>query len=149
MNDMDAEQIRTVMRAWKIFASGDADDISDTFTPDAEWLAPPQNATAVALGIPHHMVGAQEIGTFLATEFPRLFVKDVGIDFTNIVAAGSTVIVEETMSATLADGNDYVNDYCLIFELDGDRIRRVREYMDTARGNRQVHNLLDGRLHSA
>ncbi len=73
MNDMDAEQIRTVMRAWKIFASGDADDISDTFTPDAEWLAPPQNATAMALGIPHHLVGAQEIGEFLATELSLIF----------------------------------------------------------------------------
>ncbi|MEJ7635252.1 nuclear transport factor 2 family protein [Aeromicrobium sp.] len=145
---MDVDQIRTVKRAWRIFASGDVDRISDTFTPDAQWLAPPRNATAVALGVPHHMIGAQEIGAFLANEFPRLFVKDVEVDFTNIVAAGSTVVVEETMSATLADGSDYVNDYCLIFELDGDRIRRVREYMDTARGNRQVRNLLDGGLRS-
>jgi len=42
------------------------------------------------------------------------------------------VIVEETMSATLASGNAYVNDYCCVFELHGGLVHRVREYMDTA-----------------
>ncbi|KRC64195.1 ketosteroid isomerase [Aeromicrobium sp. Root236] len=140
-------QIRIVQRAWSMFASGDAERILSVFTPDAEWLAPPRNATAEALGISHHMIGAHEIARFLADDFPRLYVSNVTIDFTNMLAAGSTVVVEETMSATLADGSDYVNDYCFIFELDGDRIRRVREYMDTAHGNRQLDNLLDRRLH--
>jgi ketosteroid isomerase-like protein len=146
---MDADQIRTVQRAWTTFASGDADRIRSTFTPDAEWLAPRRNATAVALGISHHMIGAHEIARFLTDELPRLYVKDVDIDFTNFIATGTTVVVEETMTATLADGSSYINEYCFIFELDGDRIRRVREYMDTAHGNRQMCNLLDGSLHSS
>ena len=36
--------------------------------------------------------------------------------------------------ATLAGGRRYDNDYCFVFEFDGDRVRRVREYMDTQRG---------------
>lgn len=144
---MDADHIRTVQRAWAAFASGDAERVRSAFTPDAEWLAPRRNATAEALGISHHMIGAHEIARFLTDEFPRLYVKDVDIDFTNFIAAGTTVVVEESMSATLADGSGYTNDYCFIFELDGDRIRRVREYMDTAHGNRQLCNLLDGSLH--
>ena len=146
---MNADAIGAVQRAWSAFASGDADRIRDAFTSEAEWLAPPRNATAEALGISHHMIGADAIARFLAVDFPRLYARDVDVEFTNLLAAGTTVVMEETMTATLADGSDYVNDYCFIFELDGDRIRRVREYMDTARANRQVRNLLDGSLHSS
>ena len=42
------------------------------------------------------------------------------------------------MSARLANGNTYRNDYCFVFELRDGRIHRVREYMDTARGHRDV-----------
>jgi uncharacterized protein len=48
------------------------------------------------------------------------------------------VIVEQTMTATLANGNHYANDYCFVFELRDGLIHRVREYMDTARGHRMV-----------
>ncbi|MFF1609017.1 hypothetical protein ACFVYA_14660 [Amycolatopsis sp. NPDC058278] len=36
-----------VENAWKAFASHDADRIPAVFTEDAEWLAPPGNATAL------------------------------------------------------------------------------------------------------
>jgi ketosteroid isomerase-like protein len=42
------------------------------------------------------------------------------------------------MTATLANGNHYANDYCFVFELRGGLIHRVREYMDTARAHRMV-----------
>jgi hypothetical protein len=42
------------------------------------------------------------------------------------------------MSATLANGNHYTNDYCFVFELRDGLIHRVREYMDTAKGMRMV-----------
>ena len=48
------------------------------------------------------------------------------------------VVVEERMRATLADGGRYDNDYCFVFELENGLIRRVREYMDTAKGHRMI-----------
>jgi uncharacterized protein len=63
-----------------------------------------------------------------------VFVSDVSIDLRGVYADGDTVIVEERMRATLADGGHYDNDYCFVFEMDDGRIRRVREYMDTKRG---------------
>jgi ketosteroid isomerase-like protein len=48
------------------------------------------------------------------------------------------VIVEERMRATLAGGRLYENDYCFVFTVAGDRIREVREYMDTRKGWRMV-----------
>ncbi|MFF1921044.1 nuclear transport factor 2 family protein [Streptomyces sp. NPDC058221] len=127
-----------VQNAWKAFASHDADRIAGVFTEDAEWIAPPGNATAVALETPSHMVGKKAIVRFLADDFPRLFVRDVSVTFHGIHADGPRVIVEETMTATLADGNHYANDYCLVFELRDGLVHRVREYMDTARGHRMI-----------
>lgn len=134
-----SEQSRTIVQnAWKAFASHDADRIAAVFTDDAEWLAPPGNATAVALGATSHLVGRQAIVRFLAEDFTRLFVRDVAVTFHAFHADGDRVIVEETMTATLANGNHYANDYCLVFELRDGLIHRVREYMDTARGNRMM-----------
>lgn len=135
---MTADNRAIVQAAWRAFASHDAEQIAAFFTDDAEWLAPAGNATAVALDAPSHMVGRQAITHFLAYEFSRLFVSDVAVDFRGFYLAGDRVIVEETMSATLANGNVYSNDYCFVFELRDGLIYRVREYMDTARGHRDV-----------
>ncbi|MCO6008672.1 nuclear transport factor 2 family protein [Actinoallomurus purpureus] len=134
-----SQQSRTIVEsAWKAFASHDAGRIAAVFTEDAEWLAPAGNATAVALQGPSHMVGKTAIVRFLAEDFARFFVQDVTVTFHGIYADGDRVIVEETMTATLANGNHYANDYCFVFELRDGLIHRVREYMDTARGHRMV-----------
>lgn len=40
---------------------------------------------------------------------------------------------EQQFQARVANGRFYENDYCFIIELEGGRIRRLREYMDTQR----------------
>ncbi len=127
-----------VRHAWRAFATHDASQIAAFFTGDAEWLAPAGNATATALGIPSHLLGRDAIARFLADDFSRLFARDVTVTFRGLHAEGSRVIVEETMTATLANGNAYANDYCFVFELEAGLIHRVREYMDTARAHRMV-----------
>lgn len=128
-----------VQNAWKAFASHDADQISAVFTR--------RRRVACALGQrrcrragrpPRHMVGKKAIVRFLAEDFPRLFARDVTVTFHGFHADGDRVVVEETMTATLADGNHYANDYCFVFELRDGLIHRVREYTDTARGNRMI-----------
>ncbi|MGW4946879.1 nuclear transport factor 2 family protein [Actinoplanes sp. NPDC004185] len=136
---MTSQQSRElVQRAWKAFATRDPLQISPVFHETAEWLAPAGNATALALDVPHRMVGRDMIVGFLTRDFPRLFTGAVSIDFRGFYADGNTVIVEETMSATLSNGSHYTNDYCFIFELRNGLIHRVREYMDTAKGMRMV-----------
>ncbi|SDW72538.1 hypothetical protein SAMN05421504_1011346 [Amycolatopsis xylanica] len=130
-----------VQNAWKAFASRDAGEIAAVFTADAEWLAPEGNATAIALGGPSHLVGRAAIVQFLAVDFHRLFVRDVSLTFHGFHGDGDRVVVEETMTATLANGNHYVNDYCFVFELKDGLVHRVREYMDTARGHRMLGSL--------
>ena len=123
-----------VTDAWRAFASRDAARIADCFTPDAQWLAPEGNATAIALDCTHHMIGRDAIVHFLTVTFPKLFVADVLVELSAIHANDETVIVEERMQATLANGRRYDNTYCFVFVLEGERIARVREYMDTKRG---------------
>ena len=125
-----------VINAWKVFATRDAHLVRDVFTPDAEWRAPADNATARALDGTHHLVGRERIVRFLTEEFGTVFVDDVRIEFGGVFADGDTVVVETRLRATLANGGRYDNEYCFIFELDAGRIRRVREYMDTQRGAR-------------
>jgi ketosteroid isomerase-like protein len=133
VDEQSSTSKNVVLQAWKSFGSRDPAWIAESFTADAEWLAPADNATARAIGGAHHLVGRDRIVRFLAVEFPAVF-ADVTVEFRAVVAEGSTVVVEERMRATLADGRSYDNDYCFVFEVHDGRIRRVREYMDTQRG---------------
>lgn len=138
---MTAQSLQIVQNAWKVFSTYDPARIAEVFTEDAEWLAPPGNATAVALAASNHMVGRQAIVRFLSEDFRKVFVSDVAIEFRGFHVCGDTVVVEETMTAKLADGGPYRNDYCFVFELREGLIHRVREYMDTALGHRQLSGL--------
>lgn len=126
-----------VLNARKTFSSRDALRIAALFTDDAEWIAPKGNATAVALDHTDHMVGAQAIARFIAQEMHKMF-SNIDIAFRGVYADGDVVIVEERMRATLGGGKPYENDYCFVFTVAGDRIREVREYMDTRKGWRMV-----------
>jgi uncharacterized protein len=128
----------TIQNAFQALASNDPDRISAVLAEDAEWLSPPGNATAVALATTHHMVGRSAIVHFFAEDLPRLFVSDLGLAFHGLHVDGNRAVVEATMTATLANGNHYSNDYCFVFELRAGLVHRVREYVDTARGHRMV-----------
>lgn len=135
---MKTEESRAlVMSAWEAFASRDEAKIAEKFAEDAEWIAPTGNATARALDYTHHMKGRSAIARFIATDMRRLFV-DVNLDFKGFFADGPHVVVEECMTAKLANGADYVLDYCFIFFCRDGRITQVREYMDTLGGERQM-----------
>jgi uncharacterized protein len=129
---------KAAIAAWHAFRTRDPKKIGAAFTEDAEWLAPAHNATAVALDGPWHIVGKDQIARMFATEVRKLFVADVAAEFRGFYADGNKVVIEQRLRATLANGNAYDNDYCFVLELENDLIRRVREYMDTAKGNRMV-----------
>ncbi len=135
---MQTEESRALVKqAWAIFATRDPAQIAQVFADDAEWIAPKTNATAVALGVTDHMKGSEVIAAFIAHGMRRLF-SDVSIAFKGLYADGSFVVVEEQMTARLPNGLPYQLSYCFIFECSSGRIVRVREYMDTASGFRQV-----------
>ena len=129
---------RAAMATWKAFASRDPAEIAAMFTDDAQWFAPPGNATAAALNATKHVMGKADIVQFIAFEFGKLFARDVKLDFKGLYGDGDIVVVEHRLRATLANGAPYDNDYCFVLEMENGRIRRMREYMDTAKGHRMI-----------
>jgi ketosteroid isomerase-like protein len=129
---------QAVIQAWKSFANRDPKLVGEAFTPDAEWLAPAENATAVALHSAGHMVGRERIVRFLTQEFQTLFVADVKVDWRSLFAEGDTVIMEHRFQGMLANGSHYDNDYAFFIEMKNGQIHRVREYMDTQRGAKMI-----------
>jgi hypothetical protein len=135
---MQTEESRElVKRVWAAFSTRDQSKIAALFADDAEWMAPRANATAIALGVTDHMKGSAEIAAFIATRVPVLY-RDTAIKFLGIYADGPIVVVEEEMTATLPNGLPYRLNYCFIFECRNGRVARMREYMDTMSGHRQV-----------
>lgn len=56
-----------------------------------------------------------------------------GVSFvpTSMIAEGNRVAVEAELDAVTATGANYNNRYHFMFELEGGKIRRMNEYMDT------------------
>lgn len=135
----DQQDIKAAAAAvWKAFATRDAAQVRAVLTDDVEWIAPADNATAIALRGDHHMIGPEPIVDFLTRSFGTLFVSDVASEVRHCYADGNTVVFERRISATLSNGRRYDNDYCFILEMSGTRVRRIREYMDTRKGYQQI-----------
>ncbi|MDP3759240.1 MAG: nuclear transport factor 2 family protein [Ramlibacter sp.] len=127
-----------VIDAWKAFATRDPARIEAVFTEDAQWHAPPGNATALALGHTEHVLDRNTIVRFLSRELATLFVADVKSTPRCLVAEGPIAVLETRFQGTLANGRPYDNEYCFVIEVKDGRIRRMREYMDTQRGFRCI-----------
>lgn len=56
-------------------------------------------------------------------------------DIDAIYCDGSTVIIKTTMRARTYKGEPYENLYIMIVHFEGEAVRRVEEFMDTAYGN--------------
>jgi uncharacterized protein len=125
--------------AWRAFASRNPKAIQAVLTEDATWIAPAHNATQVALGLPVDMLESRDgITAFLADHFRRLFPQGAQFEFTKVIAEGDTVVFEQRMTASTINGRTYDNRYCWVFEMNGARVRRIREYMDTFGGYRMI-----------
>lgn len=137
----------TVIALYAAFASGNPKRISDLLHEDVIWVAPPGNATQVALGLGNsedagppngsNNLGHHEIVQFMAHNFSRFFQRAKN-EFRSMVSEGAIVFVEHRISAVLPNGRQYVNDYCFAYEVREAKVVHVREYMDTRGGWAQV-----------
>ncbi|CAN5222604.1 nuclear transport factor 2 family protein [soil metagenome] len=126
-----------VLDTFAAFRTRDPAAIATCFTEDAQWIYPHGNATAVAIGVDDGVMDRAGIVRFITEDFGRLF-TDVSMDISGLYADGDRVIMEERFRARLPNGRDYDNAYCFVFELQDGKVRRMREYMDTLGGYRQV-----------
>src|SRR5260370_12710808 len=103
-----------VIDMWNSFSSRDAARIEPFFSDDAVWIAPQDNATAKFLGERSGMIGRAQIVHFILEQFPKVFSRDVNLDFKGVYSDDETVVVEVVLSATVSNGRPYKNDYCYI-----------------------------------
>jgi ketosteroid isomerase-like protein len=70
-----------------------------------------------------------EICAYMAT--PSIFVGGVTVTFGAITAEGDRVAVEAETRGVMPDGRVYTNVYHYLFTFRGQKILRVKEYLDT------------------
>ena len=107
------------------FSTGDVDRIMDALTDDASWWIS---------GTIEGMSGTnskQQLGELLRAVVPLYKGGALKITPTSMIAEGKVVAAEAKSYAELTNGKVYNNRYHFLIEVEGDHIRRVKEYSDT------------------
>lgn len=108
-----------------IRAMGCGDDITA-----APCLA--EDAFTLAKGF-GHFAGVREHSTILATirAFKTLIPDGLTPEILSVTAEGERVVVEFEGNARTFEGKDYNNQYCMVFMMEGHKIKQVNEYFCT------------------
>ncbi len=122
---MAAEQnAEVVHRTWQDLIGGKIDAALANMSDDVSWLIPGNVPNVSGL-----RRGKDEVRKFVAG-IGQAFPQGLQSEIHKTHAAGDAVIVELTNRGKAFNGKDYENEYCFVFELEGGKIRRIREYVD-------------------
>ncbi len=124
---MSVEQNKDIARkTWEAAVRGDVDTATANISDEVSWLLP----SSINPGGP--LKGKQAVTGFiksLGTAFPG----GLKTEIIRVYGEGDTVVMELTNRGQTAKGRQYENEYCFVLEFEGGKIRRVREYTDTAK----------------
>jgi uncharacterized protein len=124
---MSAEQNKEIARkTWEAAVRGDVEAATANLSDEVSWLLP----SSVNPGGP--LKGKQAVAGFikgLSTAFPG----GLKTEIRRVYGDGDTVVMELSNSGQTAKGRQYDNEYCFVLEFEGGKVRRVREYTDTAK----------------
>lgn len=123
MSIQDSKRIAT--DTWLAFAKGDVESVLANVSDEVSWLVP-----GTLKGVSGMMKGKPAVREFVVG-VSRIFPAGLQSEIRRTYADGDTVIIELTNRGKLINGGDYENDHCFVFELEGGKVRRVREYADT------------------
>ena len=122
---MTVEQNKTlVTETWNALVKGDVKAAFANMSDEVSWLIP---GNLPVSGLKKGKPGILEFLRGAAKLFPGGLKSEIR----RVYADGDVVIIELTNRGKLANGRDYENEYCFIYEIEGGKIRRVREYVDT------------------
>ena len=127
MGDAETQNERLVRTFFETLSTGDLERLRPMLHEDATW-------TVMAKGIP----GAGEqrgrdtiIDKFLAPVRGIFEDGDPKVHVVNLISKGSLVAAETRGVGRLKSGKPYNNNYSWMIEIDGGKIRALREYMDS------------------
>jgi ketosteroid isomerase-like protein len=122
---MSAEQnAELITRTWKDVVAGNADAAAANMSDEVSWMIA-GSLTGVS-GIKKGKAAVKEFISGIRKAFPA----GLNSQISKVHSAGDTVIVELTNTGKAFNGRDYRNEYCFLFEIEGGKIRRIREYVD-------------------
>ena len=122
---MSVEQNKElVTKTWHAFVKGDIKAAFANMSDDVSWLIPGKLSLS---GLKKGKAAVLDFSRGAAKIFP----KGLTTDIRRVYGDGDVVVLELTNKGKVANGRDYENDYCFVFEIEGGKIRRVREYLDT------------------
>ena len=114
-----------VTSTWQAFVKGDLKTAFANMSDEVSWLIP-GNLNDLS-GLHKGKSAILEFARNAARTFPNGLQSQIN----RVYGDGDTVAIELTNRGKLANGRDYENEYCVVCELEGGKIRRVREYVDT------------------
>jgi len=119
--EQNAELITTT---WQSIAKGDAEAALANMAEEVSWVIPGHLANVSGL-----KRGKGDVGKFISG-IRQAFPEGLNSEIRKVHTAGDTVVVELTNRGKAFNGKDYENEYCFVFEIENNKIRRVREYVD-------------------
>lgn len=122
---MTADPKMIVEDFFATFSTGNVDRIMDLLTEDASWWVS---------GTIEGMSGTnskQQLGDLLRAVVPLYKDGALKIWPTAMIAEGNKVAAEAESFAELNSGKTYNNRYHFLIELEGNKVRSVKEYSDT------------------
>ena len=125
---------KVVLNFIEAFSRGDAAAADQCLAPDAM-------THAKGFGM---LSGPRPRELILATTaaFKDLIPNGLSPTFTSVIADGDRVAVEFVGGATLINGEDYSNEYCMVFTLSDGKIKSVNEYYCTLLADQKIGPLL-------
>jgi ketosteroid isomerase-like protein len=117
-----------VTQTWQAFVKGDIKTAFANMSDQVSWLIPGN------LPVSGMKKGKGALPDF-ARSAAKLFPNGLTTEIRRVYGDGDVVIVELSNTGKLANGRDYANEYCFVFEIEGGKIRRVREYVDTQKAH--------------
>ena len=88
--------------------------------------------------------GVRTHDTILATigAFRQLMPEGMQPDIVSVVAEGNKVVVEFEGHGKLVNGEDYSNEYCMVFTMGDGKIKQVNEYFCTILADEKLWPLI-------
>ena len=122
---MSVEQNKElVKKTWSAIANGDVKAF-DNLAEEVSWLVPGTMA-----GVSGMKKGKKAVMEFMSG-VGQTFPEGLQTEIRRMYGEGDTVVVELTNRGKVSNGKFYENEYCFVFEIEGGKIRRIREYADT------------------
>ncbi|MGE0484522.1 MAG: nuclear transport factor 2 family protein [Gammaproteobacteria bacterium] len=116
------ELVRT---AWNAVSTGDSDTFLGALADDVTWTFFGSHRFAGTIR------GKDELLNKLFAPLGEVLEGGIQVTINSMTAEDDRVVIECKGRARAKSGLDYNNDYCIVIECSGGRIRHVREYLDS------------------